>query len=183
MSKANSPGEKSRQEGRARRIDKLTKRAEMGDKKAISLVGKELNSESATWEQMGNLAFKAKRAMVQTAVGNDKIFQEAVYREMAKMHEELAGPAPTPLERLLVERVLLCWLHVHYADAIYAQQIKNLNREWGEYLQRRQDRAHRRYLSSIRTLAQVRRLLTPPVQVNVGAQQMNVVQVSKSRGT
>lgn len=182
MSKSITPGEKSRREGKARKIAKLVKRAEMGDKKAISLVRKELNSESV-WEQMGNLAFHAKEAMVKATVGNDKILQEAVHQEMARMHEELAGPAPTPLERLLVERVLLCWLHVHYADVIYAQKMKDLSREWGEYFQRRQDRAHRRYLSSIRTLAQVRRLLTPPVQVNVGAQQMNVVQVSKSSET
>ena len=37
-----------------------------------------------------------------------------------------------------------------------------------------QDRAHRRYLSAIRTLAQVRRLLTPAVQINVGENQVNV---------
>jgi len=181
VSKSIFPGESPAKE--ERRIAKLIKGAEMGDKKAISLVRKELNSESAIWEQMGNLAFQAKRAMVEAAVGDREILQKAVYRKLAKMHEELAGPAPTPLEQLLVERVLLCWLHVHYADAVYAQRMKDLGREWGEYFQRRQDRAHRRYLSSIRTLAQVRRLLTPPVQVNVGARQMNVVQVAKSSRT
>jgi hypothetical protein len=39
----------------------------------------------------------------------------------------------------------------------------------GEYFQRRQDRAHRRYLSAIRSLAAVRRLQVPTaVQVNIG---------------
>ncbi len=44
----------------------------------------------------------------------------------------------------------------------------------GDYHQRRIDRAHRRYLASIKALAQVRRLLTPAVQVNIAERQINV---------
>jgi hypothetical protein len=44
----------------------------------------------------------------------------------------------------------------------------------GDYYQRHQDRAHKRYLSAVRALAQVRRLLTPAVQVNIGGQQVNI---------
>ena len=33
--------------------------------------------------------------------------------------------------------------------------------------------AHRRYLSAIRSLAQVRRLLSPSIQVNIAEQQIN----------
>ena len=36
------------------------------------------------------------------------------------------------------------------------------------------DHAHRRYLSAIRTLAQVRKLLVPVVQVNIADRQVNV---------
>jgi hypothetical protein len=40
---------------------------------------------------------------------------EARRREKA----ELAGPRPAPLERLLAERVVACWLHLHHLEAIY----------------------------------------------------------------
>ncbi len=90
------------------------------------------------------------------------------------MKTELAGPKPSPLERLLVDRIAACWLQVHYADALYAQRMGEVSVGWGDYLQRRQDRAHRRYLASIRALAQVRRLLSPPVQINVGQNQVNL---------
>ena len=76
-------------------------------------------------------------------------------------------------ERLLVDRVVACWLQVHYADAVYAQGMKDLTFNQGDYYQRRQDRAHRRYLSAIRSLAQVRRLLSPSIQVNIAEQQIN----------
>jgi hypothetical protein len=78
----------------------------------------------------------------------------------------------------LVERVAGCWLQVHYFDVIYAQNMTKLTGEQSEYYQRRQDRAHKRYLAAIKTLAQVRRLLFPAVQVNIGAQQVNKVEVS-----
>jgi hypothetical protein len=43
-----------------------------------------------------------------------------------------------------------------------------------EFHQKRITMAHNRYLSAIRTLAQVRRLGVPAVQVNIGEQQVNV---------
>jgi hypothetical protein len=42
----------------------------------------------------------------------------------------------------------------------------------GRYAQERQDRAHRRLLQAAKTLATVRRLLTPAVQINVGQNQI-----------
>ncbi len=42
------------------------------------------------------------------------------------------------------------------------------------HYQRRINHAHRRYLSAIQSLAQVRRLGGKPVQVNIGNQQVNV---------
>ncbi len=74
-----------------------------------------------------------------------------------------------------MERIVACWLQVAYADhhaARFEQQGGRFVQ--GEYWQRQQDRAHRRYLSAIRTLAQVRRLLQPAVQVNIAENQVNV---------
>jgi hypothetical protein len=41
-----------------------------------------------------------------------------------------------------------------------------------EHLEERRDRAHRRFLSAIKALAQVRRLLVPMVQMNVAENQV-----------
>jgi len=68
-----------------------------------------------------------------------------------------------------------CWLQVQFADsrAAYFEQHGGTLAQ-GQYWQRMQDRAHRRYLTAIRTLAQVRRLLTPAVQINVAENQVNL---------
>ena len=83
------------------------------------------------------------------------------------MRTELCGPNPTSLEKLLVERVVASWLYAYHADYKYAK-ANDITFEHGDYLQRQQDRSHRRYLSSIRMLACVRRLALPvKVDVNV----------------
>ena len=91
------------------------------------------------------------------------------------MRSEVAGRDPSPLERLLAERVVACWLQLQHAEAIHVNGLGELTMSESEYHQRRLDRLHRRYLSAIRTLAQVRKLLRPAVtQINVAEQQVNV---------
>jgi hypothetical protein len=51
-----------------------------------------------------------------------------------------------------------------------------------EHAQRRMDRAHRRFLNTIKTLATVRRLAVPAVQFNVARQQVNQVNVGEPSG-
>jgi hypothetical protein len=104
--------------------------------------------------------------------GRDLLHKAALVRKLDLLKAELAGPNPTPLERLLVERVVACWLQVQDADMRYAQ-AKNPSIEQGDYYQRRMDRAHRRYLSAIRTLATVRKLALPVLQVNLVSAPVN----------
>jgi hypothetical protein len=43
-----------------------------------------------------------------------------------------------------------------------------------EFMERRIDHAHRQYLATLKTLATVRRLAVPILQVNLARQQVNV---------
>ncbi len=51
-----------------------------------------------------------------------------------------------------------------------------------DFHQRRIDRTHRRLMSTIKTLATVRRLAVPSVQINVARQQVNQLNVGESGG-
>jgi hypothetical protein len=93
--------------------------------------------------------------------------EESLIAKAASLRAELAGPNSSPLNRLLVERVIACWLQVYYADAIVGA-TEQCTFAQGDYNQRQQDRAHRRFLSAIKTLATVCRLALPTlVAVNV----------------
>jgi hypothetical protein len=52
----------------------------------------------------------------------------------------------------------------------------------GEYYQLRMDRAHKRYLSALKTLALARKLPVPVLQVNIAKKQVNVAGVSPAWG-
>jgi hypothetical protein len=69
---------------------------------------------------------------------------------------------------------------VQDADALVAQSQGKISLKLGDYQQRRQDRAARRYLAAIKALAQVRRLLVPVVQVNIAERQVKLAQVADS---
>jgi hypothetical protein len=57
---------------------------------------------------------------------------------------------------------------------LLAQNAGKLTLAQADYRQRTRDRAHRRYLSAIRTLALVRKLAAPVLQVNIAKRQVNV---------
>jgi hypothetical protein len=54
--------------------------------------------------------------------------------------------------------------------------------ELGAYYQRSIDRAHKRYLSSVKALALVRKLALPVLQVNIARRQVNVGQAQLQAG-
>jgi len=125
------------------------------------------------WTDLGDLARQARLAWLDLIGGGVSPLSDATTRAMAALHLDIVGPAPTPLERLLADRIVLCWLQVHYADIVCAR-VQGGTVQQREYYQRCQERAQRRYLSAIRSLACVRRLLRPDVQVNIAARQVNV---------
>jgi hypothetical protein len=96
--------------------------------------------------------------------------QESLRFTMNEIREGLA-PKPSPIEKLLTERIVACWLQVYEADlrcALGSESAYDLHR---------QDRAHRRLLSACRTLATVCRLALP-MQID-----LNVAGVVKTEST
>jgi uncharacterized protein YoaH (UPF0181 family) len=127
--------------------------------------------------RFGNLNIMVEEGFVERTASNSSFRQKALRMTLEDMREELAGGNPSPLERLGAERVASCWLQLHYSELLYTQELPNLTHEQDEYHQKRLDRLHRRYLSSMRSLAQVRKLLKQKVaQINIGEkQQINTV--------
>jgi len=111
-------------------------------------------------------AQQAQHLVMHALAGKNIVQREALERKLEQLRDELGGPNPQPLERLLVERVVLCWLHVHYAEVQFglASSISKIERE--DYLQRQLDRTQGRYLTAIKCLETVRRLAIP-IKVDV----------------
>jgi hypothetical protein len=96
--------------------------------------------------------------------------------ELCDLAAALAGPTTSPTERLLAETAATCWFAFRLHEAQYASSVKSEDGMYlaqSEHAQRRIDRAHRRLLSTLKTLAAVRRLALPALQINVARQQVN----------
>lgn len=113
----------------------------------------------------------ARDALLRAMSGKSILLEEDTRHQMKALHARLAGKSPSPLETLLVERIVTCWLHLHYYETLAAQSMKDQSLRQSEAHGKRIEQAHRRYLSAIKALAQVRRLELPAVQVNIGQHQ------------
>jgi len=157
-------------------ILELVKRAEQGEETALAGIREMFDREPSLCNALGDLACLAEESLITVASGDNPLTKESLQYKLRGLKEELAGTSPTPVERMLVERVTACWLQLYYFETLYAQGLGDggVTQQWSEYHQRRIDRAQRRYLSAIKALVQVRRLLGPMVQVNIAEKQINV---------
>jgi hypothetical protein len=111
--------------------------------------------------------------LVGHVAGKDLAIAEATELRLAEVRDELAGPDPTPIERLLAERAAVCWFLVNRYESVYANAREQTLRQ-AAFQQEKIDRAHKRYLSALKTLAAVRKLALPAIQVNIAREQVNV---------
>ena len=153
-------------------LQELLERAQRGDKSTLPVL-RELLKEPQMVEACGNLALLVENTLISKFSGRGLAVNEGMQRKLASIRAELSGPSPTPLERLLVERIAVCWLHLYNLEMIYANK-DGMALDLAMHYQKCIDRAHRRYLSAIKTLAVVRRLALPVLQVNIAKKQVNV---------
>ena len=151
--------------------------ADHGDADALSEISYIHHDIDDTGIDDGDLAARAERAVIELATSTTRD-HAALARSLARMRTELDGPAPTPTERLLVDRVVTCSVWLSCLDERLAQAFKERDTTAQRHLERLVDGAHRRYLLALKTLAQVRRLIVPVVQLNLAKQQVNVVVAS-----
>jgi integrase len=89
----------------------------------------------------------------------------------------LAGMRPgevVTMRTIDVDTLGRVWVYIPETHK-YAQSSDMAIRQ-AEYKQRQIDRVHARFLSALRTRAQVRKLALPALQVNIGANQVNMVE-------
>jgi hypothetical protein len=130
-------------------------------------------------EVLGNLARRIEGTLIDRLSGTDLALREALTLKLEAMRQEIAGPDASPLERQLIERVVLSWLVVHEAEMRFAN-AGDMTSKQAEYWQRRIDACSRRYLAAVKMLATVRRLAIPVIvgQVNIARKQVNVANMA-----
>ena len=140
------------------RLAVVVDRARRGDTTALPELRAALAAHPQLWRECSQLAAVAERAWLELICGPDLLLHEALRRRLAALRCELSGPEPSPLERLLVEQLVGCWLQSQFSAAA-AAQLKDAPLAQARFAEERQCRAQRRFLQATVTLATVRRLL------------------------
>jgi hypothetical protein len=143
----------------------LCKKADKGNESCLPEVRRWLDAEPELVEANGSPAEFFRRELFK-AYGHNVILQEALRRKLDKIQRDLEGPDPTPLIRLLAERAALCWFQVHRYELVN-ETAREMTFRQAEFNQRKIEAAHRRFISALKTLATVRKLNLPALQINV----------------
>ncbi len=160
----------------------LSAKAEDGDKDARKELKVRLRESSPEVIVRASDVGRRAQHMLIGAVGcGDPLTEYALSARLDMIRAEVVGENPTPLEVLLTEQVVSCWLWLQLLDAFLSGQFQRdfpaghqrVGMPHLLRLVRFQESAQRRFLAAIKTLAQVRKLQanTPGIQLNT---QINV---------
>ncbi len=122
----------------------------------------------------GDLEFNVTALLINDLSSRSSLVSEAIQARLAQLRLELGAEGAGMFERVLIEDCVRSWLYL-----MAAEDEHYVSRPYGTPREREQslalcDRAHRRFLSAMKTLAQVRKLALPNVQVNIAQKQVNV---------
>jgi hypothetical protein len=159
----------------------LSKKAEAGEKGAREELKQALRESSpAVIARASDMGRRAQHLLINTATGGEPHAEYALSACLDTMRAEVAGENPTPLEALLTERVVSCWMLVELFEVLMAPQLAKSTDSKSyvplstlKHYLRWQELANRRYLAAIKTLAQVRRLQSG-IQSGIPSTQTNV---------
>jgi hypothetical protein len=147
----------------------IMKRAELGDTSVVPALRTMLREDDDELLDAGHLA---RMALARAAAREGDLLTREIYiRQMEKDAEELAGPNPSPLEKVLAERVAISRFRCYYYECLCVMGLRKDTLNLDDHKHKRLARAQRDFLSACRALAQVRKLELPFVQVNVADKQ------------
>jgi hypothetical protein len=138
-------------------LEWLLERARQGDPDVLPELRRWLD-QSGVWKKFGDLGQQVRDAWVRLIASSDLVLRESLLWKLSHLQGELTLGEPTPIERLLIDRVLANWLRLHYAELAATQVINRP--KLGEYWDRRQSRAERAYLASLGALTTMRKFLS-----------------------
>lgn len=136
----------------------LVKRAQGGEVEAVKALRDQFasNPEGLVRLAGGNLASMALDRAYARAFGNDqRLFEVGVRAKLELLRGSLEGEAPSAIESMIIDSIALAWFQCYIA-AIQADQAEE--KRDCDFFERRHERAHRRMMHGLKSLAHVRRL-------------------------
>jgi hypothetical protein len=140
------------------RLQRLFQRFKAGDATALPAYETALEANPLFAKHCGDLAARSEAAWLELICSTDLSRRQTVERELRQLKQELSGPSPSALERLLVDKAAASWLQTCHADALFAEVADGRHPQHAAGL-RRQAATREMYLESLRALASIQEVL------------------------
>jgi len=106
---------------------------------------------------------------------NDEVAKTAVEEHVVYVRDEMGYHDAPVMEKMLIDNIVTAWLRVQWLDYLVAAKMAGEFRIPAmEFWQKSLATAQRSYLSACETLAKVRKMRLPNIQLNIGDKQINV---------
>ena len=138
-------------------VQALLDRARAGDDAVLPELRALLDENPSLWREVGDMAHQAEQIWIELVAGPDLLARESLIRQLAELRAEIIGSDPTPLEKLLGERIVINYLIAWHADGMFAAK-RDLSLRWAKFASERQGRSQRQLIQAIGALATLRRL-------------------------
>lgn len=131
-----------------------------------------LSEHPDAWRQIGDLSHTVREQILRSI--RNVALTETTRDSLRDLKKRFQFDKSSPLEQLLIENILNCWLQYQLVEAGYTTKMgSSITAAQGQYWEKRLTAAQRRYLKAIETLAKVRKMNLPAIQVNIAQQQIN----------
>ncbi len=143
-------------------INGLLIAANEGDESVIAELRKRITSPEAQSlvDKYGDMAHQVERALLKNKLPDQEGSQILVAEKLRRMRIELGWHEASAIERILIDRVTLTWLALHFEESTDAN-ARSVPLVLSKHHQFRIDRAQRRHLAAVKMLATVRKMALP----------------------
>jgi hypothetical protein len=144
------------------------------DKKDLKALREFLINYPELCRAVYSLADEVRRLFIRKMMDN-KTVEVAMEEHTVHLRNEFGYHDAPVMEQLIIENIILAWLRVYWTEyqltLFMGRQIRFAEVEFWE---RRLSMAQRRYLRACESLAKIRKMAIPALQLNIGDKQVNV---------
>jgi len=132
-------------------------RARQGDVTVLPQLQQALDDNPSIWKDGYDLVAMSEQAWIDKLAGTDLLLGQSLRRHVRQLKLDQVGASPTPLDKLLADRIAAAWLGVHHAELAEAFGDASGGKV-GQMRLKRLEAANKRFLAATKALAVGRRL-------------------------
>lgn len=127
-------------------------------------------------ERLGNLMALVQSELIQKIVSG-RSSQVAIAEKLNQQRVEFGYDESPIWERLIIDNILNCWLRLLWVEYQLGSFMGKPSVRFKEiqHWEQRLNAAQRRFLRACTSLARIRKMDLPPLQINIAQQQVNQV--------